>query len=107
MLIASLAGPRRVNIRPFRPFDITLTESKLLVSNASAPALYVEIRLLSGPSTILIGPIRTLSAETAKTVNLAVESFISAVLLEGEELWVRGTGAAQLITRVQVGSIQV
>lgn len=107
MLIASLAGPRRVHIRPFRPFDIAINESQLLISNASAPSLYVEIRFLSGTPTILVGPSRSLSTETSKTVDLSVEGFIGTVLLEGEELWARGIGPGQVVTRVQVGSIQV
>ena len=107
IFLAATAGPRRVQIRSFVPWNVSTVTPQVVAKNASAPSLYVEVRHLSGPTLVLIGQGKNLSPENAKQVDLAAEDFIGTVLLMGEEIWVKGTGDAQNETRIQVGQIQV
>ncbi len=106
-LLSAVSGPRRVQLVPFRPFDIVAGTAQAVSRNASAPSLYVEVRWISGPTVIFVGPSKNLNAQSAKRVDLADEFFVGTVLMRGEELWIGSTGTVQVPTRIQVGEIQV
>ena len=105
--ISAVAGPRRVNIRAFKPFNVTTQSAQAVARNGSAPSLYVEVRWLSGPTIVLIGSGKNMSTENSKRVDFAAEDFIGTVRLDGEEIWIKGTTPANAPTRIQVGEIQV
>ena len=105
--ISAVAGPRRVHINSFKPFNISLTSAQSVARNGSAPSLYVEVRWLSGPTVVVVGTSKNLGPENSKRVDFADEPFIGTVLLEGEELWIKGTTPANAPTRIQAGEIQV